>query len=235
MHAGNGPMLDDLDVGVGQVLDALDRLGLADNTYVFFCSDNGGAPLPPQQVRKDARDRNHPLAGAKQQLAEGGIRVPFIVRGPGVAAGAVCREPVTAYDLLPTFYALAGGREPLPEEIDGGNMGPILRGGGTGAEIRRAAPGLVFHRPKAGRKESVLRQGDFKLVLIWSGPGRIASRELYDLSTDIGEKNNLAKTMPDKAAAMEAALVGYLEAVNAETAPPPSGPKPKRKPATPKA
>lgn len=219
MDAGNGPMLDDLDVGVGQVLDALDRLGLADTTYVFFCSDNGGSPLPPAHVRKDASDRNHPLAGAKQQLLEGGIRVPFIVRGPGVAAAAVCREPVAAYDLLPTFYALAGGREPLPKEIDGGDLGPLLRGGGAGADTRRAAPGLVFHRPKAGRKESVLRQGDFKLILIWSGPGRIASRALYDLSTDIGEKNNLAEERPDRAAAMEAALLGYLEAVNAETAP----------------
>ncbi|MFM8495982.1 MAG: hypothetical protein ACKOEM_10735, partial [Planctomycetia bacterium] len=175
-------------------------------------------PLPPAHVRKDARDRNHPLAGAKQQLLEGGIRVPFIVRGPGVAAAAVCREPVAAYDLLPTFYALVGGREPLPEEIDGGDLGPLLRGGGAGADVRRAAPGLVFHRPKAGRKESVLRQGDFKLILIWSGPWQIASRELYDLSADIGEKNNLAASMPEKTAAMEAALLGYLKAVNAEMA-----------------
>lgn len=219
MHAGNGPMLDDLDVGLGQVLDALDRLGLADNTYVFFCSDNGGAPLPPPKVRKGALDRNHPLAGSKQQLAEGGIRVPFLVRGPCVAAGAVCREPVAAYDLLPTFYALAGGREPLPEEIDGGDLGPLLRGGGAAAEIRRAMSGLVFHRPKAGRKESVLRQGDWKLTLTWSGPWQIASRELHDLSADIGEKTNLAESMPEKAAAMEAALVGYLKAVNAETPP----------------
>jgi len=217
-------MLDDLDVGVGQVLDALDRLGLADTTYVFFCSDNGGEQ--PAQARKDASDRNHPLAGVKQQLLEGGIRVPFMVRGPGVAAGAVCREPVAASDLLPTFYALAGGREPLPEEIDGGDLRLLLRGGGEGAEIRRATPGLVFHRPKSGRKQSVLRQGDFKLILRWSGPWQIASRELYDLSVDIGEKNNLAASMPDKAAAMEAALVGYLKAVNAETAPPPGEPKP---------
>jgi hypothetical protein len=79
----------------------------------------------------------------------------------------------------------------------------------------------VFHRPLAGRKDSVLRQGDLKLVLIWSGPWRIARRELYNLSQDIGEKNNLAESMPEKVAAMEAALVGYLQAVNAETAPPP--------------
>lgn len=133
-----------------------------------------------------------------------------------MAAGAVCREPVAAYDLLPTFYGLAGGREPLPEEIDGGDLGPLLRGGGAGVEIRRATPGLVFHRPLAGRRDSVLRQGDWKLTLTWSGPWQIASLELYDLTADIGEMNNLAASMPDKAAAMEAALVGYLESVNAE-------------------
>jgi arylsulfatase A len=219
--AGIAPMLEDLDTGVGQVLQAIDRLGLADNTYVFFSSDNGGSPFPPAMARKDLLSRNHPLKGAKQQLDEGGIRVPFIVRGPGVAAGTVCREPVAQYDLLPTFYALAGGREPLPEEIDGGDLGPLLRGGGAGADIRRATPGLVFHRPQVGRRDSVLRQGDFKLILGWSGPWRIARRELYDLSQDIGEKNNLAEAMPEKVAAMEAALVGYLQAVNAETAPPP--------------
>ena len=133
-----------------------------------------------------------------------------------MAAGAVCREPVAAYDLLPTFYGLAGGREPQPEEIDGGDLGPLLRGGGAGVEIRRATPGLVFHRPPAGFRDSVLRQGDWKLTLTWSGPWQIASLELYDLTADIGEMNNLAASMPDKAAAMEAALVGYLESVNAE-------------------
>jgi arylsulfatase A-like enzyme len=216
--AGIAPMLEDLDTGVGEVLDAIDRLGLADNTYVFFSSDNGGSPIKPATARKDPADRNHPLKGAKQQLFEGGIRVPFLVRGPGVPAGAVCREPVAQYDLLPTFYDLAGGREPMPEEIDGGSLRPLLGNPASGA-VQRPLPGLVFHRPLLkSQPHSAFRAGDFKLVVTWSGPGQIGRRELFNLADDLGERNDLAASMPEKAAELETVLVGYLASVNAETA-----------------
>lgn len=220
--AGMAPMLEDLDTGVGQVLETIDRLGLADNTYVFFASDNGGQLDEQAKSHKEWVERNYPLKGAKLLLTEGGIRVPFLVRGPGVQPGSVCREPVAQYDLLPTFYALAGGREPLPKEVDGGDLGPLLENAGAGS-VQRPLPGLVFHRPASKQQpSSALRQGDYKLTLIWSGPWQVKHRELFNLAEDIGERNNLADSMPEKAAEMERLLVGYLKSVNAETAPPPS-------------
>jgi arylsulfatase A-like enzyme len=223
--AGIAPMLDDLDTGVGQLLDAIDKLGIGGNTYVFFSSDNGGSPDPMPAERRSQPARNHPLRMTKQYLYEGGIRVPFIVRGPGVKAGAICREPVAQYDLLPTFYDLAGGREPLPAEIDGGSLRPLM--GNSGA-VKRSLPALVFHRPGlASLPHSAIRSGDYKLVITWSGPWQVAKRELFDLSRDIGETNNLAETMPEKTDEMSAVLIGYLKSVNAEVAIPAI---PKKKP-----
>jgi arylsulfatase A-like enzyme len=214
--AGVAPMLDDLDDGVGQLLAAIDKLGIGGNTYVFFSSDNGGEPARMPAERRSQPARNHPLRMTKQYLYEGGIRVPFIVRGPGVKAGAICREPVAQYDLLPTFYDLAGGREPLPAEIDGGSLRPLM--GNFGA-VKRSLPALVFHRPGfASLPHSAIRSGDFKLVITWAGPWQVAKRELFNLSRDIGETDNLAEKMPGKADEMSAALIAYLKSVNAETA-----------------
>jgi arylsulfatase A-like enzyme len=216
--AGVAPMLDDLDTGVGQLLDAIDKLGIGENTYVFFSSDNGGEPGKMSAERRSQPARNHPLRMTKQYLYEGGIRVPFMVRGPGVKAGAVCREPVAQYDLLPTFYDLAGGREPLPAEIDGGSLRPLLEDPASGA-VKRLMTGMVFHRPLLkAQPHSAFRAGDFKLVITWSGPWQVGKRELFNLAKDIGEQQNLTETMPAKADEMSAALIAYLKSVNAETA-----------------
>jgi arylsulfatase A-like enzyme len=230
--AGVAPMLEDLDTGIGQLLAAMDRLGLRDNTYVFFSSDNGGSPeMTVAPASRKLPERNHPLQKSKQWLYEGGIRVPFIVRGPGVQAGSVCREPVVQYDLLPTFYALAGGREPLPADIDGGDLSPLFAQAGKGS-VKRSMSGLVFHRPGLrAQPHSALRVGDFKLVITWSGPWQVARRELFNLADDIGEKTNLAETMSGKADEMSAALIAYLKSVNAET-PIPAAPRKKSSPTT---
>jgi arylsulfatase A len=218
---GLAPMLEDLDAGVGQLLDAIDRLGLRDNTYVFFSADNGGE-LAPRITAPEILalpPRNHPLRNAKQSLYEGGIRVPFIVRGPGIAGGSVCRVPVVGYDLLPTFAALAGDRTPLPAEIDGGSLVQLFKDPVNGA-VKRNAPGLVFHRPlHRTQPHSALRVGDFKLVLTWAGPWQIAQRELFNLTEDIGEQNNLAERMRPKADEMTATLIAYLRSVDAQVAP----------------
>ena len=228
MLAGLAPMLDDLDAGVMQLLNAIDRLGIKDKTYIFFSSDNGGSPEKAVGERKDLPQRNHPLARGKQTLYEGGIRVPFIVRGPGVKAGAVCREPVAQYDLLPTFYDLAGGREPLPADVDGGSLQPLMENSGA---VKRSLPALVFHRPGlASLPHSAIRSGDYKLVVQWKGPWQVAKRELFDLSRDIGETNNLAEKMPEKADELAGILISYLKSVNAEAAPAPAAPKKKPAP-----
>ena len=156
---------------------------------------------------------NYPLRMGKQYLYEGGIRVPFIIRGPGIQAGAACHEPVAGYDLLRTFYELAGGKKPLPSDIDGGSFYHLLQNLGAGA-VERALHGLVFHRPHLpALSHSAYRVGDMKLVV----NGTTGKKELFDLSKDIGEAKKLAAVMPDKTAEMFAQLSGYLKEVNAET------------------
>ena len=217
-------MLDDLDTGVGILLDKVKDLGLEDNTYIVLSSDNGGAPHEPQNElyqnmlhatgdtvpKPDARlPVNYPLRAAKQSLYEGGIRVPFIVRGPGVAAGSASDVPVVQYDLLPTFVDLAGGGEVVSKSIDGGSMRKVLENEGKG-KVKRPLPGLVFHRPQRGY--SAYREGNLKLVVDW----RKNVHELYDLSQDLSEQKDLAKQMPEKAEQMHAILDRYLKDVNAE-------------------
>ena len=205
-------MLEDLNTGLTQLLDEVDRLGIAGNTYIVFTADNGG-----NRTYADTDTslplNNHPLRMGKQYLYEGGIRVPFIVRGPGVKPGSLCHEPVAGYDLLPTFYDLAGGKTPLPSDIDGGSFRPLLENAGSG-QVKRSLPGLVFHRPYlAALSHSAYRVGDLKLVVDWKS----GQRELFDLAKDLSEANNLAAAMPDRTTAMYDELSNYLKSVNAET------------------
>lgn len=216
---GVGPMLEDLDTGIGELLQAVERLGIAGSTYIIISSDNGGeqsyVPLPESSEKLP--DRNAPLRSTKAYLYEGGVRVPLMARGPGLPADTVCREPVVLYDLLPTFYELAGGRDALPKDVDGVSLCPLFKTP-TQVSIQRPTPGLVFHRPGFNKQShSAIRQGDYKLVLTWSGPWQIQRRELFDLSKDIGETKNLASELPEKTEEMTQALIAYLKSVDAET------------------
>jgi arylsulfatase A len=226
-------MLEDLDAGIGRLLQAIDDLDLGERTYVFLASDNGGSPHQPnhpvyqahlrgERPDFESADRlpeNYPLRGAKQTLYEGGIRVPFLARGPGVRPGSLTREPVVLYDLLPTFVELAGGQAAsLPEEIDGGSLAPLLHGRGP---VRRPLPGLVFHRPllrfRGGKPLPALgfsayRAGDMKLVVDWVDD----KKELFHLREDPGELRNLAGERPEETAALFGQLTDYLDAVGAE-------------------
>lgn len=219
-------MLEELDTGVGRLLAALDGLGITDNTYVFFTADNGGRGTVPGGSR-DAPATNLPLTGAKHSLYEGGIRVPFLARGPGIRAGAICHTPVVGYDFLATFHALAGGRGSLPGEVDGVNLVPLLRDSGAG-KIARPGKAIFFHRP--GRKFSAIRRGDHKLMLYWQPDGTPRSRELYIVSPDPREEgHDVAVKQRATADELQKALVGYLESVDAEK-PRVRAPKGKRKP-----
>lgn len=207
---GVAAMADDMDEAIGTILDTLDELGLDDSTYVIFSSDNGGYADGWDEADRASTQRNNPLRSVKGLMHEGGIRVPLIVRGPGVKADSSCREPVAGYDLWPTLRELAGGTGPLPAEIDGGSLAGVLHGSGQGG-VKRASPFLVFHMPTYAA-QSALRQGDFKLFVDW----KTNRLELYNLADDIGEQNNLAEKMPDKAKELYQLLSAYLEAVNAE-------------------
>jgi arylsulfatase A-like enzyme len=210
-------MLEDLDTGIGRVLDEVDRLGLADRTYVIFMADNGAAEfIPPVKNKMDhpsvfpVPPRNHPLRGGKWVLYEGGIRVPFLVRGPGIRSGSQCDVPVAGWDLLPTLADLAGYARPLPADLDGGSFRGLLT---TGAGVvPRPDDFLIFHRYASGYPHSVIRVGDYKLVKIW----KTNTLELYNLKDDLGETTDLAKKMPEKTNDLHQRLMAYLRRVDAE-------------------
>jgi len=197
-------MTENLDTGVGHLLAHLDRLGIAQNTYVVYMSDNGAG----------GRGANSPLAGGKGSLLEGGIRVPLIIRGPGVTAGAVCRVPVVGFDLLPTVCELGGVRH-LPPGVEGGSLTPLFANPKTG-EVRRPRKEIVFHFPHyQGRgvgPHSAIILGSCKLLHTYEDD-RV---QLFDLSKDLSEQRDLAGAMPEKAAELKAALADYLKAVGAQ-------------------
>ena len=205
-------MMEELDTGVGRLLDAIDKLGIDENTYVFFTADNGGRGTVPGGSKLPT---NVPLTGAKHSLYEGGIRVPFMVRGPGIEPGSVCHTPSVGYDFLPTFYHLAGGRGRLTDEIDGVSIRPLLSN--PQASIHRPQDSLFFHRPR--RRFSAIRQGDYKLMLFWRPDGKIRSRELYRVNPDPREQGrDIADKETNKANALQTTLLAHLKSVGAEKA-----------------
>jgi len=195
-------MLDDVDRAFGTLLDAIDELGIDEETYVIFTSDNGGG------FRGNA-----PLKAGKGSLYEGGIRMPSFVRGPGVKGRSYCKVPVVQWDFLQTFYDLAGGSVPLPEDLDGGSLRDVFERGDRG-RVKRNTKDLIFHFPwHTGVAESVIRSGKYKLRKDLDS----LEMELFNLDKDLGEKNNLALDMPDLVRKLDKKRARYLESVNAET------------------
>ena len=202
-------MTADMDSSVGIVLDRIDALGLASNTYVIFLSDNGGRRTLPG-AGDPPLPRNHPLRGAKGSMYEGGIRVPFFVAGPGIAPGSRNRVPVSGLDILPTLADLSGYPESLPPSVDGGSLRHALHGG---KKVDRRRDFLTFHQAVGRTAQSAIRMGDWKLVKTWKAD----SVELFDLSRDLGETSDLALRFPDRARRLERTLVDFLADVRAET------------------
>lgn len=208
-------MLEDLDRSIGQILKKVEELGIADNTYIFFMADNGATEfLPPVRNRLDppsafkALMRNYPLRGGKWTLYEGGIRVPFIVSGPGIAANSQCDTPVTGWDLLPTFAALAANWDSYAT-ADGGSFAYILRNGGKG-DIARGTRDMIFHRYNNSYPHSALISGDYKIIRFW----KTGKTELYNLRSDRGEERDIASKDPSKVNELTDRLMKYLKAVN---------------------
>jgi arylsulfatase A len=197
---GRAALTQDLDAGIARLIAALEQEGLLDSTFVVYMSDNG------------AKDEARVLAGGKGDLYEAGIRVPMIVRGPGVPAGEVLRAPVCGFDLYPTFLEWAGFEGELPPELEGDSLAALLAG--EAGEVARARPFLAFHFPHyqgKGGPQSALVQGDWKLLHLYEGD-RV---ELYDLASDPGERRDLAAEEPELAARLDALLVEHLAASGA--------------------
>ena len=213
-HAGHAAMTHELDVGVGRILDALDRLELADSTYVIFTSDNGSYH-DSGQTRVSS---NAPLRGQKASTWEGGIRVPLLVRGPGIATGAVSRAPVTGTDLFPTIADMLQIQAELSPLIEGASLRSLLSNDGDGSLSRRF-DSLVWHFPhyqvqKGTTPMSSIRVGKWKLVRLYE----TGKQFLYDLSADIGETKDRSTDKPEMARELAAQLDDYLAAVDAPMA-----------------
>ncbi|MHC4462951.1 MAG: sulfatase-like hydrolase/transferase [Planctomycetota bacterium] len=182
-----------LDRHVGELLSSLKELGIDERTIVFFCSDNGAA-----QRFDGVLDSSGPLKGYKRSMYEGGIRVPLIARWPGkIKAGAASNLPCYFADMMPTFVELAGSRKDMPPNIDGISIVPTLTG--RGRQKKHEFMYWEWHRYNWGRRKNVadglmqaVRMGKWKVVR----RGGDAPFELYDLSRDIGEKNNIAAEHP---------------------------------------
>ncbi len=200
-------MTKDLDASVGMVLDRIDELGISDNTYVVFMSDNGGGN--PRN-----RSENAPLNKGKATLFEGGVRVPLIVRGPKIQANSFCRINVVGYDLFPTFCELASVGS-VPDNIEGVSLASILHG--QAESFTRQPDEIIFHFPHYGQgprqaPQSSILAGNFKLIKQYDAGDLM----LFDLAKDIGEANDLSKQLPEKTAELNDRLTAYLKRVNAQ-------------------
>jgi arylsulfatase A len=220
-NAGFAGMLEDLDTGIGKILDQIDSLGIAENTYLILMADNGAVEfIPPVKNKFDhpssfAKHTNsYPLRGGKWTLYEGGIRVPFLVIGPGIKPGSQCDIPVTGWDILPTLSNLAGNTKPLPPNLDGTSFKPLLENGNAG-NFKRSNDALIFHY--FGKPHSAIRVGNYKLIKFW----KLNKMELYNLKDDLGELSDLSKELPEKVKELDTRLIAYLEKVHAEILYPP--------------
>jgi arylsulfatase A-like enzyme len=162
-----------MDEAIGQILETLTRHGLQDNTIVIFFSDNGGG----------GGADNTPLRGGKSRMFEGGLRVPCIVRWPGVVpAGSVCEEFLSSMEIFPMLCNAAGARPPRGVTLDGFDMTDVLMG------QKKSPRKEMFWKRQANK---AARVGDFKWVESDRGSG------LFDLSNDISEEHDLSKEKPD--------------------------------------
>lgn len=207
-HPIYAAMVEDLDTSVGRILQQLDTLQLADKTIVVFASDNGGLRKIYTGVGETI-STNTPLRDEKGTLYEGGIRVPLIVRWPGVVKpGTINREPATTSDLLPTFCEMAGAK--LPEQpIDGTSLVGLLHD--ASASLSRDA--IYFHYPHYHHSTpaGAIRMGDWKLIEFFAD----GTLELYNLETDIGEEQNQANLRPELAEALQKRLAAWRREVGA--------------------
>jgi arylsulfatase A-like enzyme len=222
MHHQNyeyAAMVHSLDENVGRILGKIDELGIGERTVVVFFSDNGG--YINKYEGTEVTD-NYPLRSGKGSLYEGGTRVPLIVRWPGVTrAGGVCSRAVSSIDFYPTILGMAGlsGDSEHNANLDGLSLVPLLRDPTAG--LKRDT--LHWHYPHyypTTSPVSSIRRGHWKL-LEYLEDERV---ELYDLNKDIGEQNNLAKAMPEKAAELRQHLGAWRKDMNAQM----PAPNPKR-------
>jgi len=203
-------MIHSLDENVGRLMDCLDRLGIAERTVVFLTSDNGGLVLPACQKRPVTH--NIGLRAGKGSAYEGGVRVPWIVRWPGVVApGSVCHEPVISIDAYPTILEITGVADAEDHHSDGISIVPLL----TQQKVF-AKRAIYWHyphyHPGGATPYSAVRDGDWKLIEFFEDN----HVELYNLKEDPEESQDLAGRIPEKAESLRTQLHRWREEVKAQ-------------------
>jgi arylsulfatase A-like enzyme len=204
-------MIETMDANVGRLMAKLEEIGIAENTFVLFTSDNGGHLVTS----------NRPLRGCKGWLYEGGVREPWIVTWPGVTKpGSTCDVPVINADILPTILDVCGLPPKPALHKDGVSVASLLRGGTTPVH-----DALFWHFPHYGNHGSgpcsSVRVGDWKLIH-WIEDDSV---ELFDLATDPAEKTNLAAEHPDRAADLRARLDAWRKEIDANMPRPKAAPR----------
>ncbi len=210
-EAAYATMVESVDHAVGDLLARLDAHGIANQTIVIFTSDNGGVSGRAGRPK----DRNAPLRSGKSSAYEGGTRVPWIIRWPGLTTpGSRLDATVVTHDLYPTLLAAAGVELPSDHAIDGLDLRDVLRGG------QQAPRTIGWNQPHQVNADgpgiepfTSIRHGDWKLILFHDGP----RLELYDLAQDIGERNNLASERPRVTADMLERMKRWIEYSSAQT------------------
>ncbi len=199
-------LIETMDDAIGEVLKALDELGLADNTMIVFTGDNGGV-----SGGDNFSTSNAPLRAGKGNQYEGGIREPYLIKVPWLKnVVKKSHTPVSGTDFYPTILDLIGADLKPKEHNDGVSLAPILTGG-TIAERP-----LIWHYPhygnQGGEPSSIIRLGNWKLIHLYEE----SRQELYDLSKDIGETNDVSAQHPEIVAKLSKQLFNYLESVDAK-------------------
>jgi len=201
-------MGEDLDGRIGAVLDKIRELGIEDNTYVIVVADNGYRH-EELQLKPGLKQ---PLHARKWWLWDGGIRVPMIVKGPGIKPGSVFSGNVVNYDFLPTFVDWAGGDSKNLQNIDGVSLADYMAG--KKPEEAFLTRSLYFHYPhyRSSVPHSVMISGSSKVIHFYHRPD---IPMLFDLSGDMGEVTNIAKQNPETHKKLYDEMMRYLKEVGA--------------------
>ena len=206
-HPTYAGMVETLDRNVGRLMSKVEEMGLKDHTIIIFMSDNGGL-----STAEGSPTSNLPLRGGKGWLYEGGIREPMIIRWPGSGTeGKVCSIPVTSTDFYPTILSMAGLGAMPEQHMDGMDLTPLFIDEGMLPERP-----IFWHYPhysnQGGKPGAAMRLGDFKIIEFFEDQ----AVELYDLSNDIGEMQDLSTVYPEKCEEMLRLLHRWQVSVEAE-------------------
>lgn len=212
-HPVYAAMTEHLDDMVGSIIAEIEEQGLTGKTMILFTSDNGGLYRRYDYTPEADDDvtTNAPLRGEKGQLYEGGIRVPLIVKYPGVAKPGTTTDTVAiSYDFYPTFAAAAGADLPENQTIDGYDLTPTIKDPEAGLE-RKA---IHFHYPHYHhhRPASAIREGEWKLIQYLDKTGQV---ELFNLAQDLGETKDLSKEKAGRVADLKKKLQAWQTDVSA--------------------